>query len=617
MKQLNIETRTPEEEQEPSFPWAKLTPELVREVAARTSTNDVAVALKLLNKEAAACLNEYQVINLVQPAPNQALPVQPWPAAAFVAHWGRAAPWRALSLRQRQRLLSLAAASGDAASLDAALGQSGCSVNDDVLECAAAAGCLPALQRLLQREGGRLGVRRAAEAAARAGQLGVLQWIVQQHRPAVSDEGFRRVCRSLACAAASARQARIVEWLADEQQLVDLTAADSAEQIAEAAARSGLEGLLERVLPHVRPPRFALLTNVAVGCSLAVLQRHYESLVEGADVGQVGLGDAVSAAAVGPGADWLQKVAFLTERWQQAAVVAGGAAGAAGVAVVIKMCYSAPGPPRPPDVQRLQALRELGCSLDAELFKTAARMGHADIVAWMLEEEQQRRGGGVDVAALAVEAVRGGSMPVVQLLQERGLVVGPQHLRMLISLMTLPAVRASDFAMFLFEAVEGATPEDWAAAFKDAAAVGLSTAALRRLHERHGAAVNLSVINAMIQGGCAVEALDWALEVERAAGGAAQQQVRPENLWIIAGSRGYAAADWLRGSGLLAPPFMLGADWVVQQVVNATGSSTGLCLVALAWWRAQRRREALSQEQEARLWAVAARYAGQQVWAWF
>eukprot|EP00198_Chlamydomonas_reinhardtii_P011826 XP_001701163.1 predicted protein [Chlamydomonas reinhardtii] len=65
-----------------------------------------------------------------------------WPGSAFEAHWGRPEPWRSLSLRQRRRLLCLAASSGHAPSLDAALAQCGCVLKPEVLMSASAAGNL-------------------------------------------------------------------------------------------------------------------------------------------------------------------------------------------------------------------------------------------------------------------------------------------------------------------------------------------------------------------------------------------------------------------------------------------------------------------------------------------
>eukprot|EP00198_Chlamydomonas_reinhardtii_P011259 XP_001700596.1 predicted protein [Chlamydomonas reinhardtii] len=72
--------------------------------------------------------------------------LQPWPGDLFVLHWGHPEPWRALTLRQRRRLLCLAASSGHAPSLDAALEHAGCDMPSRALTSAAAAGNLAAFR---------------------------------------------------------------------------------------------------------------------------------------------------------------------------------------------------------------------------------------------------------------------------------------------------------------------------------------------------------------------------------------------------------------------------------------------------------------------------------------
>ncbi|KAG2434362.1 hypothetical protein HYH02_012377 [Chlamydomonas schloesseri] len=133
---------------------------------------------------------------------------QPWPGDAFVRHWGRAEPWRALNLRERRRLLCLAAGSGHAASLAAVLAHCGCALDVHALEAAAAAGDVSACETLLSA-GCEWGQSVFAAAAA-AGQLPVCQ--------AFWAAGLRplpiRNCRcSVVEAACRGGHTHVLEWL--------------------------------------------------------------------------------------------------------------------------------------------------------------------------------------------------------------------------------------------------------------------------------------------------------------------------------------------------------------------------------------------------------------------
>ena len=145
--------------------WDQLLPALFCQVAKQMNPSEVSGALKLLNKASAEWLKgspEFRKIRLAMRVPkwcsyngkkiqNEYVVVaaQPWPRGAFLAHWGRPEPWRSLTLVERRRLLALAASSGDADSLDAALAHCGCSLTKDVFTAAAAAGRLAACRRLL------------------------------------------------------------------------------------------------------------------------------------------------------------------------------------------------------------------------------------------------------------------------------------------------------------------------------------------------------------------------------------------------------------------------------------------------------------------------------------
>ncbi|KAG2454285.1 hypothetical protein HYH02_001316 [Chlamydomonas schloesseri] len=245
--------------------WHKLTPELLRKVAAYVHPSEVASCLKLVCRDTAACLREdYSTIHLCQPtdahqlnAPGSpARAVQPWPAREFVAHWGRAASWRALSLRQRQRLLCLAAASGDAASLDAALMHCGCCVTGAVLAAAAGGGCIPALERLLHYAGAHLLLHSAEAAAAEMGQLDTLQWLQQRQGPGSLHNDHDAWLR-LVGAACRGRQIAVLDWLMAPEPMAAPEDGQEQQGLLLAEEELGQQGLgqpQEQLVQPLQPP---------------------------------------------------------------------------------------------------------------------------------------------------------------------------------------------------------------------------------------------------------------------------------------------------------------------------------------------------------------------------
>lgn len=167
--------------------WAQLSPEIISCIASFIDPAEVAGAVKLINKATAAVLRESREIRLGGVAtvyrsdastsdPNLSLSVdlaaQPWPRAAFLAHWSSPSAWRTLNLLQRHRLVNLAASSGDAESLETALAHCGCSLTKGALTSAAAAGCVAACETLWA-QGCDGDLSEALTASASAGQLQV------------------------------------------------------------------------------------------------------------------------------------------------------------------------------------------------------------------------------------------------------------------------------------------------------------------------------------------------------------------------------------------------------------------------------------------------------------
>ncbi|PNW83308.1 hypothetical protein CHLRE_05g230700v5 [Chlamydomonas reinhardtii] len=171
----------------------------------------------------------------------------PWPGVDFAAHWGRPEPWLALTLPQRRRLLCLAASSGHAPSLDAALAHCGCTLTPEVLAAAAAAGNMAFCVRLMaMRErppssSSRLPINvgeALAEIAAQNGQLPVLQLLLAN----CEDFGIAPAVSAAARGACAGGHLDVLAWLQQVHGYSPKT------RDVEAAARAGQVVMLEHLL---------------------------------------------------------------------------------------------------------------------------------------------------------------------------------------------------------------------------------------------------------------------------------------------------------------------------------------------------------------------------------
>ncbi|KAG2422364.1 hypothetical protein HXX76_016089 [Chlamydomonas incerta] len=308
-------------------PFTKLTPELVRKIASFSWAPDVIAGLKLSCKDAAAaCRGEnYFVITLAQPATrlepkrrsNPVIAAAPWPGWQFVAHWGRSEPWQQLTVRQRQRLLCLAASSGHGPSLNAALKHCGCSVKSQVLASAAWAGQTAACNRLLA-EGCEVGLE-AVCAAAEAGHLSLcsLLWgkrdrnyISYSELGELEDPAEVDVVR-VAEAACFGGHARVLKWLERDEGLNDESERVGQAykrlavmaSLAKAAARGGRMSLMRRLDDELQDHddgagswQQRLLCHVALGCPLPVF-RELADRWQQLEPPQPGVPTAAAAAA--------------------------------------------------------------------------------------------------------------------------------------------------------------------------------------------------------------------------------------------------------------------------------------------------------------------------------
>ncbi|PNH03307.1 Ankyrin repeat domain-containing protein [Tetrabaena socialis] len=206
---------------DPSRIWL---PELVQRYAGSLHPNEVACALRLVNKATAAQFRGPQDTTV-----RLSLPV---PYHAFVQRWGGVGALRSLTLHQRQQLSSLTACSGSIANLEVLLAR------DD------AAACGPGDEALW--------------AAAGAGQLEVCRWLRQQ--------GCAWDRWTFYGAAKHGHQA-VCEWLL-------ASGCPWSDWAAGMAASGGHVGLMDWLLGTGHEPDVGkLLAGVAEGCDLPTLQR--------------------------------------------------------------------------------------------------------------------------------------------------------------------------------------------------------------------------------------------------------------------------------------------------------------------------------------------------------
>ena len=537
---------------------SRLTAGLIQQIASYLHPNEVITSLKQLNHETAQCLKEYRLVQLSQPltpAPSWAsdhpvhVAVQSWPSALFVAHWGRPQPWRTLSLRQRRRLLCLAANSGCAASLEAALAQCGCSLTSKVAMAAVLGGSVSACETLLIREGCE-SMARLEDVAAEAGHLEVLRWLREARRDQLLleppqqllDDQLRseQAPDEVATAVAACRggHAHILAWLQEEEEQARQQAQPQEEQqalrfvtmymskpplkladrkavqyLAGAAAAGGHVQLLDQLLPRLEPVTAgalccAELERVAKGCTLEVLQRVYNHLcgLESAMLPSVcAKRSLVVAAAVSNTADWEQKLDWVLQQEAYEPLTERPFAHAYVMSDYIVLCHAAG---RLPDwLQRLQALRARNVPLPPllTLAMRAAIAGDVAALTCLLAEQSEGVPAREQIASAAVAA---GHVPILSVLHAWGCVFSGDDV--------MVAARAGHAAAVGWLLAQPLQPPaaDRAAVFQHLADQGADLDTLRHLHERHGAPIDLEAVAKY----GSVEALEWAVAALQRAG---------------------------------------------------------------------------------------------------
>ncbi|KAG2428295.1 hypothetical protein HXX76_010445 [Chlamydomonas incerta] len=509
---------------------------------------------------------------------------QPWPGAAFVAHWGRPEPWSALPRWQRLRLLCLAASSRHSSSLDAALTHCGTVITADALASAAAVGDLQACRRLHETEGCegcRQDNRLVGTAAGLSGSLPVCGWLAD----ATPDNKQAELLQSfLLPAAIFAGHERVVEWALER---LGNDHNQSGAWVG-AAAKAGRLELMQRLAARYPFDLWAqqgqpmVLSRVAFGCPLAVLQQYYEPWGTGLLGNPWQRRYLLLAAAASPTPDWAEKCAWLCAQWGTAAAAFGTRIAELRRRRLVDGWEVADAMQHTDFPQRLQLLasRGLGPDLERHAPWAAGIVGSTAALEFCLDQLPGTAAGRVvQVAAggpppaqnpaaqqrisermelIAPGAVEHGHVPVLRLLRGRGFVFRDRHLRAALGDAAFGKTKVyhvqdsglASLRYLLLEEPAGLAPgggaaADWSCLFRDVAVGGADLPLLRHLHEQHGAAIDLV---AVAQGG-SEEALSWAVAALEAAG-QAPQPLSGNDLWDVLSSGNWAAADWLVRHGL-------------------------------------------------------------------
>ncbi|KAG2437333.1 hypothetical protein HXX76_005990 [Chlamydomonas incerta] len=711
--------------------WRKLGPGLLHNIASFLPAAEVAISLKLLDKETAAALRDFRVVAIARQPPSwmtegfgvdgkstARLEASRWFCLALPGgilrlvaklEWSRDDFWRRLNLRQRRQMLCAAASSGDFGALRAALQHCGCSLTSAVLAAAAAAGNCH-ICRFLAFQNGCPWEACISWAAAGHGHLEALQWAQKMEKECkMASRGIVPQPSDLLEAACGGGHPEAVDRLAeawDEYQQSNydpFTTPGDAERIATGklwavlqgygdssggdgssargsslggagGAASGIEGrgrggagggagggarsaaaaavarrdlVLERCmmpedLPMSAHDRHNVLCLLATNCPLALLQRYYDPLITAPDPWRDLLnsggsedGDEDEDKGVAS-SDWARQqllisaVASLTPDWEQKADWLlrdkWGVVAAESLAQLLSREL-----PRgngvtlwptvigaPDCLQRLPRLAERGVSMRARedvraAVCTAAGAGRLKVLQHLLDvvcPQLQLAVADVVTEDAVDSAVRGGYLPVLNLLRERaGAGFTQRQLRAVAQAGQVEVVRwlamtpcaVAPAAAPAAAAAAGGGGDDagadrgdaggssrspaaaagddeapWPWVFSRVAEAGCDVALLRLLHEERGAAIDLM---AVARGG-SVEQLAWAVATLRAAG-RPPQALTAAQLWEVACEWGNTAtADWLLSESLAVLP---DANFVCGQLRE--GRSLAVCPGA-SWWLA-------------------------------
>ncbi|PNH02651.1 hypothetical protein TSOC_011350, partial [Tetrabaena socialis] len=366
----------PASSSDPSRVWL---PEVVERFAASLTSNEVACALRQVNKAAAAQFStpRYTTIRLSQPVPHH----------VFVRRWAGPDAMRALALQQRLELPRLTACSGSIANLE----ERGCHGDfEQMMTAAAGAGHQAVCEwcpEVVDYSG-------ATAAAARGGHVGLMDWLL----PFMGRTGAAAVLSGAAEGCDLPTLQRLHHTHVDTLP-AGLPAGDKPAIISAAAGsptadwQAKVEWLEARGYPQCTA---ACKTAAAKPDALPRLQwlqqrgypLDYDVAACAADAGNVEVLQYVLSQGVEAGMVWPGRL----DRYSMLCAAKGGR-----VAV-------------------MEVLRACGVPMDAETVTVAAAAGHLPAVAWLVE----RLGAHTALTAGVFEAAaRAGSMELLRWLRER------------------------------------------------------------------------------------------------------------------------------------------------------------------------------------------------------
>ncbi|GLC45463.1 hypothetical protein PLESTM_001738500 [Pleodorina starrii] len=488
-------------------------PGIVACIAHHLPPNEVAGTLRLIDKTTSQQFAHHKTLRLSLSSPIH----------VFRERWGRPGAFRAMSRKQRLRLLCLTAASGSFANLEVALVSAGLDLRCKLLEAAAAAGQLD-MCKMLRARGCLWG---ASLSAAKAGHRHVCEWLLASGCPFDWE---------VVCAAAMGGQEDLVQWLLTELQ---------------GRLRGGFFCGLGR-----------LLGAAAGGLSLAALQRLWQQLMAeryGSDLQQklkqLDEGDrgAILAAAAGSTTpDWKAKVEWLE---------------GLGYPRMAWACTSAAQADDGDAVEaRVQWLHGRGYPLEAEVADTAVDFGNLAALRFLVEQAGVRPSGNL---LPVMNAARRGHLAVLQYLHASGLPVDTRSV-------AEEAARKGHLPLVAW-AVEGlgVAPADGADSLLDCAAESGNLELMVWLHARGWALGPGPIPNGAIESGCE-EALEWL--VERGCpfpldGGAYLKAARNDDLAMLR-CLNRLGCPW-------GPPGKLLADYISSEYSDMVSVAVLQCLLDL------------------------------------
>ncbi|EFJ41893.1 hypothetical protein VOLCADRAFT_98135 [Volvox carteri f. nagariensis] len=239
--------------------WDDLPAQVLELIASFLTGNEIMCTLRLINKAAAELFRGRFEVRMSQPVPRH----------ACLLHWSGIHVMRNMNLKERYRILALLCRNSSLTNLRIAIAASGCIPVAELFDAAAAGGSLDICQ-WLDEMGYPTDKETAVKAAAQAGHLPVVRWLLR-YSPDLSNAAWTAAARA-------GRQSTCEALLAATDVVGPLPV-----EALFASARNGHVGLTEWFLKLPQTPPLSsidvqiLLRNAAFGFDLDSLQRLYNN----------------------------------------------------------------------------------------------------------------------------------------------------------------------------------------------------------------------------------------------------------------------------------------------------------------------------------------------------